>query len=867
MKSIPRAEHPRPDWQRKNWLNLNGEWAFGFSEAEQCPELDRIIAVPFSWAAPLSRVAEDRKGTGWYRRTARFDAEGEIWLVIGAADYEARVWINGHLAGEHKGGYGEIRLNVTPYWNKEKENEICVRVTDEDRDNQTRGKQGYGEIRGIWQTVYLEETPKAYLQNAKIETKCDGTVRIAVEIQSPDEREEQLTAAFDGQEHTAALTLAPGLNCAELTFQVENPKLWTPDEPNLYEGELRLGSDCVSTYFGLREIGYSCFGGRKFPWITLNGKPIYLNGTLDQSFNPKGYFTLPTEQDVIDEVQRLKDVGLNLVRLHIKPEEPRKLYWMDKLGILAFADMVCYWGEPLPETRAQFEHELDEFVRRDWNHPSIMAWIVFNETWGLFDKANGEHNRQYSPDTQEWVRSMYRRVKGMDDTRIVEDNSACNYDHVETDINTWHFYLNGYRTVKEHIDTAAKGGHEGSGWNFIGENRAPNVPLMNSECGMVWGVQDSAGDSDLAWQYHYMLNEYRLHENICGFVFTEFHDVINEFNGYYRIDNQKKNFGYDALGMGMQLKELHAADFIAYDAPPCRTIGSGEEAETPIYYSNLGGAPAGSKLTVEWFLHGVHGYYEQGSREFVSNGDGLMDLGKVTVTMPELADTAALTFRLVCGGKVLSRNFCTFDVRGPRACAAYVRPCNYAEKHFANDWQALSGHKVCGVGEGSFVYEIPTESFDEFDRVELRFEASAKMQLKKDASGAVEQQEGADFMAGYRMDPGENHNSYFMTDEKLFPSTLTVLAEGEKVFEQQLPDDPADCNGVLSWHYQTRDRYLDEAGSYGYLMIVPIGGEALKKAKEKGKLRVELKCDASGLAIYGRNAGRFPLDIEVLPKL
>ena len=540
---------------------------------------------------------------------------------------------------------------------------------------------------------------------------------------------------------------------------------------------------------------------------------------------------------------------------------------MDKLGILAFADMVCYWGEPLPETRAQFEHELDEFVRRDWNHPSIMAWIVFNETWGLFDKANGEHNQQYSPDTQEWVRSMYRRVKGMDDTRIVEDNSACNYDHVETDINTWHFYLNGYMTVKEHIDTAAKGGHEGSSWNFIGENRAPNVPLMNSECGMVWGVQDSAGDSDLAWQYHYMLNEYRLHENICGFVFTEFHDVINEFNGYYRIDNQKKNFGYDALGMGMQLKELHAADFIAYDAPPCRTIGSGEEAETPIYYSNLGGAPAGSKLTVEWFLHGVHGYYEQGSREFVSNGDGLMDLGKVTVTMPELADTAALTFRLVCGGKVLSRNFCTFDVRGPRACAAYVRPCNYAEKNFANDWQALSGHKVCGVGEGSFVYEIPTESFDEFDRVELRFEASAKMQLKKDANGAVEQQEGADFMAGYRMDPGENHNSYFMTDEKLFSSALTVLAEGEKVFEQQLPDDPADCNGVLSWHYQTRDRYLDEAGSYGYLMIVPIGGEALKKAKEKGKLRVELKCDAGGLAIYGRNAGRFPMDIEILPKL
>lgn len=866
MLKIPRPEHPRPDWHRKNWLNLNGEWAFDFSEAERCPELTRRITVPFSWAAPLSGVGEDRKGTGWYRTSARFDAKGQVFLVIGAADYETAVYINGELTGKHVGGYGEIRLNVTALWKKEQENEICIRVTDCDQESQTRGKQGYGEIRGIWQTVYLEDVPATYIDQAKFETRCDGRVRVLATVWAEKEQRAMLTAAFDGQTFEEQTALQPGFNRVELNFTLEHPKLWSCETPHLYEGELRLGEDVVGTYFGVREVGYACAEGKNFPWITLNGKPVYLNGTLDQSFNPKGYFTLPDEEDVRAEVQRLKDLGLNLVRLHIKPEEPRKLYWLDKLGVLAFADMVCFWGEPLPAARAQFETELFEMLRRDQNHPSIMAWIVFNETWGLFTRQEGGL-RQYTHETQEWVRGMYRKVKAYDPTRLVEDNSACNYDHVETDLNTWHFYLNGYMTVKEHIDTAAKGAHAGSAWNCAGNNRQRAVPLMNSECGMVWGVQDSAGDSDLAWQYHYMLNEFRLHENLCGFVFTEFHDVVNEFNGYYRIDNQKKYFGYDLLGMGMTINDLHAKDFIAYDAPPCRTVGGGETVSTPIFHSSFGGVPKGEKLLVEWFLHGQHGYYQQGSRTFIAQGDGVQPLGEVEVTLPDTADVAALTFRLVYGDTVLSRNFCTFDVRGARLGAVSVPPKAYVEANFGNHWKALSGHKVCGVGAGSFVYEIPTQGFAEFDRVELRFEAGAKVQLAKDNNGALPNSEGADFMQGYKMDPGTNHNSYFMTDEKRFPTTLRVLAEGQEVASQVLPDDPADCNGVLSWHYQARERYLDEAGSYGYLIIVPIGGELLERAKEKGSLRVELCCDEGGLALYGRNAGRFAMDLEVIPKV
>lgn len=866
MNPIPRPEHPRPDWQRKDWLNLNGEWEFDFSAAEACPaQLARRIQVPFSWAAPLSGVGEDRKGAAWYRRTARFSAPGEVFLVIGAADYEARVFVNGRFAGAHRGGYDEIRLNVTGLWDKDGENEIAVRVEDLDASSQTRGKQGYGEIRGIWQTVYLEAAPKTRLERAKIETKMDGRVRVLATVRAQG-GPATLTAAFDGREFSQALDLPAGEASVELDFVLENPRLWSPDEPNLYEGELRLGEDCVSTYFGVREIEAKCAPGKDYPWIYLNGRPIYLNGVLDQCFNPEGFFTLPSEEAVAASVQRAKDIGLNLMRLHIKPEEPRKLYWMDRLGVLAFADMVCFHGDPTEAARAQFEAELSAMLRRDCNHPCIAAWIVFNETWGLFSNLPGEV-RLYEPKTQEWVRGVYRRVKAFDPTRIVEDNSACNHDHVETDLNTWHFYINGYMAVKEEIDTACRSSYAGSDWNCIGRNRQRRVPLMNSECGMVWGVQDSAGDSDLGWQYHYMLNEYRLHENLCGFVFTEMNDVVNEFNGYYRIDNKKKDFGYAILGMGMDLRDMHAKDFLAYDAAPCRTVGAGETVETPVFYSNFGGAKAGEALRLEYFLHGMHGYAEAGHLDFTCPGDGLLPLGEIQVTMPEGADTAALTFRLCKDGKVLSRNFCCFDVRGPRLGVACVRPKDYAQCEFSNHWTALSGHKLACAGAGRLVYEIPALSFAAFDAAEICLEASAKIELGKDRKDVQIAAGNVDCVVGNRTDPGMNHNSYFMTDETPFPSQIRVLVEGEEALAQALPDDPADANGVLSWHYQRRQRYLEEAGSYGYLLTVPVSARAMDSARARGSLRLEIQCDEGGIALYGRNAGRFPIDIEVRPAL
>ena len=866
MTAIPRPEHPRPDWRRETWSNLNGEWEFNFSADDVCPaQLSRRIVVPFSWAAPLSLVAEDRRGAAWYRRTARFDAPGDVFLVIGAADYRARVFVNGQFVAEHVGGYDEIRLNVTEFWRKAEENVIAVRVEDEDSPSQARGKQGYGEIRGIWQTVYLEAAPRERLTFARISTKVDGRVKAECEFFADAPGRGTLTAAFNGQAFSREVEFGAGETRAELEFRLDDPRPWSPDDPYLYEGELRFETDVVHTYFGLREIEARQAPGKDCQWIYLNGRPIYLNGVLDQCFNPKGYYTLESEEEVRASVQRAKDIGLNLMRLHIKPEEPRKLYWMDRLGVLGFADMVCFHGDPTEEAKAQFEKELFAMLRRDCNHPSVIAWIVCNETWGLLSEiAPGQ--KVYLPQTQEWVRSLYRRVKAFDDTRLVEDNSACNHDHVETDLNTWHFYINGYMAVKEEIDTASRSAYPGSAWNFIGKNLQGRAPLMNSECGMVWGVQDSAGDSDLAWQYHYMLNEYRLHENVCGFVFTEMNDVVNEFNGYYRIDNRKKDFGYAEMGLGMTLCDLHEKDFAAYDAPPCRTVGEGEIVRTPVYHSNFGGTLAGEKLCLRYVLHGTKGTIAEGALDFVSRGDGLAPIGEIELRMPPHDDAAALTFLLYKGEELLSRNFCCFDVRGKRLGLAFARPQDFAAcEGFVHHWTALAGEKLDCAGKGRLEYEIPLEGAALAGPLELRLEASAKRLLLKDRPDVILQAGRVDCVVGDRTDPGANHNSYFMTDEERFPARIRLCIEGEEALQTELPNDPADARGLLSWHYQARQRYLDEAGSYGYLLCARVSEKALLRARERGSLRFTLETDEGGLALYGRNAGRYPIDIELIP--
>src|SRR5205814_9342596 len=200
----------------------------------------------------------------------------------------------------------------------------------------------------------------------------------------------------------------------QLTFEVPIPHahLWSLDDPFLYEVEASVGDDRIESYFGMRKISVTTLPGTDDRYVALNDEPIYLQLTLDQAFHPEGFYTYPSDSFVHAEILRAKQIGLNGLREHVKVESPRKLYWADRLGVLIMADVPSSWGEPTPEMRQEIEGTLRAMIRRDYNHPSVFAWIPFNETWGLYTNVpkpgQEKPDRVYEPETQKWVASVYR---------------------------------------------------------------------------------------------------------------------------------------------------------------------------------------------------------------------------------------------------------------------------------------------------------------------------------------------------------------------------------------------------------------------------------------------------------------------------
>ncbi len=856
---------PQPDRAPSQWLNLNGPWDFSLEK----PTYDRTIEVPYPWGSPLSGISDEVDGTGYYRRVVQWNpANPRIFLKLGAVDYTCKVMLNGQLLGAHIGGYMPFGFEVTDLWNRDGDNCIEVEATDTSARSQTYGKQGYGNARGIWQTPWLEARPAAYIEDFTVVTKLDGTVTYTVTtVDAPDGA--VLTADFG--EITATATVEN--NQATLTLSVAEPKLWTPEEPNLYDGKLILGDDTIETYFGIREIGTGKFGTKGRHWITLNGKPYYINGVLDQSFNPQGFFTLPADEDCRDEILRLKRIGINMARIHIKAEEPLKLYWADRLGLLIMEDIPCFWGEPTPETKAQYEIEMAEQIRRDRNHPAIFYWVIFNETWGLFHfkDENGNDCRTYRPETAQWVVDCYHKAKALDPTRLVEDNSPCNSDHTVTDVNTWHFYSNGYGRVKNVVESFCDGAYVGSGKNYKDGYTMADVPCMNSECGNVWGIEGNAGESDISWQYKYMMNEFRLHDKLCGFVFTEFHDVVNEFNGYYKLNNDDKDFGYDLYGM--TLRDLHSQDYLGADCPPMMTVKPGECVKVPLFGSSFTDVRHGKLLNIAWqltVLDPVDGDWaaDSGEHGVVWSGYGTFPAGEIAFDVPEHDGLLLLTMTLCDGDQVIMQNGFLYDVDGVREDALTLAPCAFAVAGFDRVLPAKI-EKVSGLGKGAFTVEVKTADIPGFaDANDLRLlaEVSTRFPMthdfpKEEAGERVD----LNYMLGYRCDPGANKNSYPQTDETPYPGSVTVSIDGKKVTTVLIPDAPADSRGALSHHYQPVDNLLDEAGSYGTLMDVRIPSAVLLSLRDKETFTLTFEtAEESGLALYGRKSGRYGVGITIV---
>jgi hypothetical protein len=908
LQSLPLKEHPRPDFQREQWLNLNGLWDFRFDpqnsgETEKWYakpiSFDKKIVVPFPWGSKLSGV-ENEADIGWYSRQIEVSSDWngkKVFIVFGASDWITTAWLDGQMLGTFQGGYTPFEFEITPFIKKGEKHQLVVRVDDSPFPYKLEGKQGYGQAKGIWQTVYLDARGQCFIKSIKFTPDIDmQNVIVKVTTSLPGSGNTSIKIKFlNGNQTNPELTVRLQKGSSDISFDipVEKMQLWELDNPFLYdikasvlESDTEL--DCIQSYFGMRKIGVVNLPGTKYTYIALNNKPLYLQMCLDQSYNPDGFYTFPSDEFMKDEILRSKRIGLNANRIHIKVEVPRKLYWADKLGLLIMADVPNFWGEPDMKARKEYMVAMNGMIERDYNHPAIFQWVLFNETWGLLSEINGsEKRRLFLPETQAWVANVFKQAKRLDSTRLIEDNSACNYDHVVTDVNSWHVYIPGYEW-KKHLDKICASTYPGSKWNFTGNRIQGNQPLINSECGNVWGYTGSTGDVDWSWDYHLMLNEFRSHPKICGWLYTEHHDVINEWNGYYRYDRTEKYTGFDGVVPDMTLNDLHSNIYISPEGPLCRNVKPSEKIQLPLFASFMTANDLGKNLILKTSLYG---WDQLGNYRTFSNTSQLIayqpwsakELQPLEIQMPPIRGLAILSIVVEdVSGRVLHRNFTTFytgegtsdrqetlNEDGKTIKVVRFAPDSYKTQSWSvNQWNVLDGLKVDGAGFGYFEYEVGVPdgiTAASIDEIAIVAELSAKQLFGKDMKDA--KLPDGDYMHGKGTnDPGMNPNSYPMTDTYKYPSMVRIRVNGEPVGTFFLEDDPADHRGILSWFSQPQDRKLNEAGSYGYLIKASVPKELIENATNKTfKIRFEVdKSLAGGLAVYGEKFGRYPVDPSII---
>lgn len=565
----PLPEYPRPQLTRPHWVNLNGWWEYAVLPKENpAPsKYDGNILVPYAIESLLSGVQKpllpDQRL--WYRRTFQQSSPGmdgrRILLHFGAVDYACDVWVNGTPVGNHRGGYLPFTFDISAAL-KDGENELVVAVWDPtDTCMQQRGKQvlyprgiWYTPISGIWQTVWLEEVPAVSIASLKLTPDldtCSVTVEIALRGATEGETYQmEAEASFAGQ----IITSATGEAGIPLRFSIDNPQLWNPAHPNLYDLKVRLihaGQivDVVGSYFAMRkfELRRDAHGHLRF---ALNGKTLFLYGPLDQGYFPDGLYTPPSEEAMLFDIEYTRRIGCNMIRKHVKVEPLRWYYHCDRLGMIVWQDMpngglidgdvvavltmmagfhrndtrrLSRFGRQDEANRAEYRSELQELIDTLYNAPCIAVWVPFNESWGQF-QANA---------IAEWVKTY-------DPTRLVDHTSGW-FDQGGGDFKSKHIYftkLHRPRQNERAFIISEFGGYSlktpGHVWD---ENKK-------------FGYRFYDTPAALTTAYLKLLNDELkplIPQGLAAAIYTETTDVEIEINGYLTYDRKVEKMDAEIL--------------------------------------------------------------------------------------------------------------------------------------------------------------------------------------------------------------------------------------------------------------------------------------------------------------------------------
>ncbi len=550
--NIPRCEHPNPQFERENTVCLNGAWEFEFDFGNSRPademaakeKFDKEITVPFCPESELSGIGyKDFIPAVWYRRTFDIPAglTGRVFLHFGAVDFRTAVYINGKEAGVHEGGYTSFAFDITPFV-KEGENTVIVNAADDTRSPlQATGKQSlwtysrgchYTRTTGIWQSVWLEFTPESYIENFRIyPDAANSSVVISAKVCGKGEF--TASASYEGKPMGSFTKNAAGEISGEI--KLAETYLWEVGCGRLYDLELTFGGDRVKSYFGLRDIALD---GCKF---LINGKSVFQRLVLDQGFYPDGIYTAPSKEALAKDIELSMAAGFNGARLHEKVFEPLFLYYCDKAGYLAWGEYPN-WGldHSDPKVTDAFVREWTEELERDFNHPSIVGWCPFNETWDY----EGRQQRN------QLLETVYKVTKALDKTRPCIDTSG-NY-HVITDIYDTHDYEQSVDVFKKRYDDFAAGGelydpnntprysHFTGGLFFISEYGGIRWS-MTDKGEEAWGYgNDPKTPEEYIERYRGLTDTLLDNEKMFGFCYTQLYDVEQEQNGVYTYDRGVK---------------------------------------------------------------------------------------------------------------------------------------------------------------------------------------------------------------------------------------------------------------------------------------------------------------------------------------